>query len=133
MHVSMNSCLLFAAWDDGRIRAFYPESGKPMFTIEDAHPGGVSALAICRDNRIISGGKEGKVRVWNIHMNPYCETPFTYKLLGTLSEHKAEVTSIKVRMEANQCVTSCLDGSCIIWDLEWVVGLWLGGGGGGEI
>ena len=25
------------AWDDGKIRAFYPESGKPMYTIHDAH------------------------------------------------------------------------------------------------
>ena len=29
--------LLSLAWDDGKIRAFYPESGKPMYTIHDAH------------------------------------------------------------------------------------------------
>lgn len=107
---------IISAWDDGRIRAFYPESGKPMYTIEDAHPGGVSALATSQDNTIISGGKEGKVRVWRINKSIYGDGT-TYKLLGTLSEHKAEVTSIKVRRAANHCVTSCIDGSCIIWDL----------------
>lgn len=115
--------MIISAWDDGRIRAFAPESGKPIFVIEDAHRGGVSALAAGDQNRmpntIISGGKEGKVRVWEIKSshNMKGELSYTTQLKGTLSEHKAEVTAIKVRRTANHCVTSCIDGSCIIWDL----------------
>lgn len=115
--------MIVSAWDDGRIRAFAPESGKPIFVIEDAHRGGVSALAAADEdkmpNTIISGGKEGKVRVWEItsSRNMKGEISYTTQLKGTLSEHKAEVTAIKVRKTANHCVTSCIDGSCIIWDL----------------
>lgn len=29
--------LVVLAWDDGEIRAFYPESGKSMYTIHSAH------------------------------------------------------------------------------------------------
>lgn len=54
---------IFTAWDDGKIRGFFPESGKLMYTIEDAHNKGVTALALTSDcNKIISGGGEGQVR-----------------------------------------------------------------------
>ena len=58
---------LFAGWSDGKIRAFMPESGKEMFTQEEAHAKGVTALASYSDCRhIVSGGGEGSVRVWQI-------------------------------------------------------------------
>jgi len=115
--------MIISAWSDGRIRAFGPESGKRLFEISDAHGGGVSALAAADQNRmpntIISGGKEGKVRVWEINASRDMrgDMCYTTPLKGTLSEHKAEVTAIKVRRTADHCVTSCIDGSCIIWDL----------------
>lgn len=28
---------IVSAWDDGKIRAFLPETGKPIYTIHDAH------------------------------------------------------------------------------------------------
>jgi len=113
--------MILSAWDDGRIIAFYPESGREMFVIEDAHKGGVSALAAGPDqNTIISGGKEGKVRVWvySAFLNNKKQFVFTTKLIGLLTEHKDQVTAIHVRKLARQCVTSCNDGSCIVWDLE---------------
>lgn len=35
-----------SGWSDGRIRAFDAASGEPLWTIADAHPGGVTALAM---------------------------------------------------------------------------------------
>ena len=35
-----------------------------------------------------------------------------------LKEHKAEVTSIAVRKNNNECVSSSSDGTCIVWDLK---------------
>ena len=107
-------------WDDGRIRAFYPESGKPMYTIEHAHLLPVTALATsasCRE--IVSGGKDGVIRVWTVESKyvPRGDTVFTSKLRCSLKEHKASVTCIKMRNDDTECVTSSDDGSCIIWDL----------------
>ena len=63
---------LFAGWSDGKIRAFMPESGKEMFTQEEAHAKGVTALASYSDCRhIVSGGGEGSVRVWQIGSGQY--------------------------------------------------------------
>lgn len=63
----MVRCLLSctsAAWDDGAIRAFTPETGRLVCEILGAHRSGVSALGITSSSdRIISGGKEGQVRI----------------------------------------------------------------------
>ena len=82
---------LNSAWDDGKIRAFYPQSGKPMYTISDAHNKGVTALACMSDSRtVISGGGEGQVRVWEVNKSGQHMT-------AALKEHTGTVTCIKLR------------------------------------
>ncbi|KAL4170381.1 hypothetical protein KRP22_011282 [Phytophthora ramorum] len=39
--------LVVSGWDDGKVRAFYPESGKLKFVIQDAHNESVTAIAVC--------------------------------------------------------------------------------------
>jgi WD40 repeat protein len=52
---------ILSGWSDGRIRAFGPQSGKLLFTINDAHHKAVTALAVTSDSqRIVSGGEEGE-------------------------------------------------------------------------
>jgi len=103
---------IISAWDDGKIRSYTPESGKLKYTIHDAHNKGVTALATTSTSkRIISGGGEGQVRVWDV-------TDKEYRMVQAMKEHKGTVTCIKVRCNDSQCVTSSTDGTCIIWDLE---------------
>lgn len=62
-----NGKSIVSGWDDGKIRAFFPESGKLQYVITDAHAEAVTAVACTHDNtRLVSGGKDGRVRVWNI-------------------------------------------------------------------
>ncbi|XP_023601107.1 cilia- and flagella-associated protein 52 [Myotis lucifugus] len=99
------------AWDDGKIRAFAPETGRLMYAINNAHRIGVTAIATTSDcKRIISGGGEGEVRVWQIG----CQTQ---KLEEALKEHKSSVSCIRVKSNDEECVTASTDGTCIIWDL----------------
>ena len=42
---------IISGWNDGTIRAFYPQSGKPMYVINDAHNHGVTALAATSDSQ----------------------------------------------------------------------------------
>ena len=66
------------AWNDGKIRAFTPETGRLMYVIEHAHSMGVTAVATTSDcKRIISGGGEGQVMC--------CEVSWVYS---------ADITSI---------------------------------------
>uniref|UniRef100_A0A8D0EWU9 Cilia- and flagella-associated protein 52 n=1 Tax=Strix occidentalis caurina TaxID=311401 RepID=A0A8D0EWU9_STROC len=102
---------IISAWNDGNIRAFLPQSGQPMYVINHAHSLGVTAVATTSDcKRIISGGGEGQVRVWEIHER-------IHKLGEILKEHVSAVSCIKIKKDDRECVTASLDGTCIIWDI----------------
>lgn len=60
------------AWNDGKIRAFTPETGRLMYVVEHAHSMGVTAVATTSDcKRIISGGGEGQVKSFADFINMY--------------------------------------------------------------
>ncbi|XP_078426734.1 cilia- and flagella-associated protein 52 [Cetorhinus maximus] len=102
---------IISAWNDGKIRAFTPETGKLMYTINNAHPDGVTAIAATSDcKKIISGGGEGQVRVWEI-------TSKSQKFTAGLKEHSSTVSCIKIKKNDQECVTASFDGTCIIWDI----------------
>ncbi|XP_030639152.1 cilia- and flagella-associated protein 52 [Chanos chanos] len=102
---------IFSAWNDGKIRLFTPESGRLILVIQNAHNMGVTAIAGTSDcKRIVSGGGEGQVRVWEIVRN-------SHRLIETMKEHKATVNAIKIKSNDKECVTASSDGTCIIWDL----------------
>uniref|UniRef100_A0A8B9M7Z6 Cilia- and flagella-associated protein 52 n=1 Tax=Accipiter nisus TaxID=211598 RepID=A0A8B9M7Z6_9AVES len=102
---------IISAWNDGKIRAFMPETGRLMYVINHAHSLEVTAIAATSDcKRIISGGGEGQVRVWEIGER-------THKLGEVLKEHTSAVSCIKIKKDDRECVTASLDGTCIIWDI----------------
>ena len=139
--VAPSGTAILSGWDDGKIRAFFPESGKIKFvipgnlpyyllylippilslihsieSIPDAHTERVTAMAIADSDsyggpwRVISGGAEGRVRVWKI-------THSHQQMLISLKEHRGPINCIKVNGDASQCISASADGSCIIWDL----------------
>ncbi|RYH31397.1 hypothetical protein EON65_02715 [archaeon] len=113
--VSPSGSTILSGWDDGKIRAFFPESGRMRFVIPDAHTERVTALAIADNDarspwRIVSGGAEGRVRIWNV-------TSSHQAMIVSLKEHRGPINCIKVNADSTQCISASSDGSCIIWDL----------------
>ncbi|TMW64286.1 hypothetical protein Poli38472_012908 [Pythium oligandrum] len=113
--------VIVSGWDDGKVRAFFPESGKLKFVIQDAHNEGVTAIAVCVSNfsssrewRLVTGGKDGRVRVWRI-------SPSRQTMEASLKEHRGPVNSIQVVKDCSACVSASSDGSCIVWNLETFV------------
>jgi WD40 repeat protein len=103
---------IISGWNDGKIRAFLPQSGKLFYAINDAHNHGVTAICATNDcTRVISGGMEGEVRVWKIGRQ-------TQVMEASMKEHRARVNDIKVRKNDEMAVSASSDGSCIIWDLK---------------
>jgi len=114
--VSPSGTALISGWDDGKIRAFFPETGRIRFVIPDAHSERVTALAVADMDtrapwRIISGGSEGRLRIWNI-------TSSHQSLVSSLKEHRGPINCIKINRDSSQCTSASSDGSCIVWDLE---------------
>ncbi|KFO77447.1 WD repeat-containing protein 16, partial [Cuculus canorus] len=101
---------IISAWDDG-IRSFTARSGRLMYMINDAHRLGVTAIAATSDGkRIISGGGEGQVKVWDIHEK-------SQKLGEILNAHRSAVSCIKIKKNDQEFITAGLDGTCVIWDI----------------
>ena len=103
---------IISGWDDGKIRAFLPQSGKLLYAINDSHNHGVTALAATNDcQKLVSGGMEGEVRIWKIGVQKQI-------MEVSLKEHRGRVSDIKVNKTDEQAVSASYDGSCIIWDLK---------------
>lgn len=103
---------IISGWGDGKIRAFGPQSGKLLFTINDAHQKAVTAIASTSDSsKIISGGEEGMVRVWKLGRT-------SQALEASMKDHKGPVNTIRIKDGDDECVSASSDGSCIIWDLH---------------
>ena len=115
--------IYISGWDDGKIRAFSPESGSLLYIVEHSYGASTTALATTTDNkRIVSGTNLGHVVVWDVPDPMYLRTLKKGSTVNVtkhdlLKEHKAQVTCIKINMTDTECVTSSIDGSCIIWDL----------------
>jgi WD40 repeat protein len=107
-----NGKSIYSGWSDGKIRAFLPISGKLIYTINDAHANGVTSIcgSSC-GNKIVSGGINGEIRVWQITNN-------FQKMEASLKEHRGRITSIIVNSSDSCAVSASTDGSCIIWDIK---------------
>lgn len=136
-----------SGWDDGKVRAFSPETGKLLFTIPDAHMEAVSV----RGAHSRGGTRPPPVRppltrspsTPPPHTSPRAQAiSFTHagsKLvtggrdgrvrtwaLGARSqtlelsfkEHKKEVTSVTVSANDEEALSSSTDGSCVVWNLR---------------
>lgn len=118
--VTPSGSSIISGWDDGKIRSFYPESGRIKFCISDAHEK-VTAIAVADNDakspwKIISGGSCGKVRIWKV-------TSSHQAMLASLKEHRGPVNCIKVNQDSTQCISASADGCCIVWDLNKYVRL----------
>lgn len=103
---------LVTGWSDGKIRAFGPQSGRLLYTIPNAHQLGVTAIIGSNDcTKLISGGREGQVRVWRIGAE-------SQSMVASMKEHKGPVNSLELRANDSECVSASSDGSCIVWDLH---------------
>lgn len=103
---------IISGWNDGKIRAFLPKSGRLMYVINDSHHHGVTALSSTSDSqRLISGGMEGEVRIWRIGKQ-------TQTMESSMKEHRGRVWAIQVKKNNLHAVSASSDGSCIVWDIR---------------
>jgi len=114
---------ILSGWSDGKVRAFGPQSGKLIYVIHDAHKiGGMKRVSgnhtgvtsLCVDNsnqRIVTGGADGEVRVWRV-------SAFAQKMEAAMKEHKATINAVAILSDDTEVISASDDGSCIVWDLN---------------
>jgi len=108
---------IVSGWNDGKVRAFYPETGRLMYTIHDCHSKGVTAIAISSDgSRLVTGGNDSLVRIWSLNKDADTDK-ITTKMMSSLREHQNAISHIAINGDDTEFVSASHDGSCVIWDL----------------
>lgn len=59
--------MMLTGWRDGQIRSHDADTGTLLWSIDNAHAGGVTSLALSHNQRfLVTGGREGELRVWEL-------------------------------------------------------------------
>ncbi len=102
--------VLISGWSDGKIRAFRVDNSSPLWTIDNAHQNGVTAICLAFNMKFVaSGGANGECRVWEIRSR---------ELASHLKEHTSRVTKVQIFPDDIHMLTSARDRSILCWDLK---------------
>ncbi|CEG44769.1 wd40 repeat protein [Plasmopara halstedii] len=108
LHYSLD--VLLSGWTDGCIRSHCSKSGTFIWSIDNAHVGGVTALKLSHNQRlIVSAGVMGEVRVWDIRKRD---------LISHLKEHTMPVTSLALYQDDLHVISGGRDRRLLCWDLR---------------
>lgn len=102
--------VLLTGWTDGSIRCHSSDSGEQVWSIDNAHTGGVTALVLSHNQRfIVSAGVGGEVRVWDIRKRD---------MVSHLKEHSMVVTGLALYEDDMHVISCSRDRSILCWDLR---------------
>jgi len=102
--------VVLSGWTDGKIRTFRMDNGDPLWSIDNAHKGGVTALELSHNQKfMVSGGMGGEVRVWEMK---------TKDLVTHLKEHTAKVSKVHIFADDTYCLSAGKDRCILCWDLK---------------
>jgi WD40 repeat protein len=102
--------VMISGWNDGKIRCFRTDNCEPLWTIDNAHKGGVTTLCFSHNRKFLcSGGTEGEVRVWETRSKD---------MVSHLKEHIQKVTKVGLFKDDLHLLTTAKDKSILIWDLN---------------
>lgn len=104
------SDILISGWSDGRVLAHSPNTGENLWFIDNAHPGGVTAIALSHNGRfLLTGGPGGEVRLWEMKSR---------ELISHLKEHVQKITSLTLFDDDSMAISASRDRCILRWDLR---------------
>ena len=92
-----------------RVLAHSAETGASLWFIDNAHPGGVTALSLSHNKRfILTAGPAGEVRLWELRSRD---------LISHLKEHVANVSSLVLFDDDTMAISASRDRCLLRWNL----------------
>ncbi|CAM9115984.1 unnamed protein product, partial [Ectocarpus fasciculatus] len=93
-----------------QIRSHDADTGHLLWSIDNAHAGGVTSLVVSHNERfLVTGGMEGELRVWELRSRD---------LVSHLKQHGQRVTSLALFSDDVHALSVSRDRSLICWDLR---------------
>ncbi|XP_045122499.1 cilia- and flagella-associated protein 52-like [Portunus trituberculatus] len=108
--VSPSLHTIITGWSDGRLRGLGAESGRVVWVMDDAHHAGVNTVCVLKSGKLVSGGRDGRVRVWAVDGRRVL-------MEASQKEHRGEVTHLALAPTETRVLSCSGDGSCILWSL----------------
>merc|ERR1712216_870464 len=117
--IAPDGSMIISGWEDGKIRAFAPESGKLLWSATNAHQKGVTSLACPNESTdfFISGGADGRVRLWQLRTG-YGAAGSEPAMRVSVKEHSKDVSSLDFSFDDQTVGSASKDGSVIMWNLS---------------
>jgi mono/diheme cytochrome c family protein len=100
-----DSNMLASASEDGTIKLWDMNSGTAVKSI-DAHPGGVAAIDFTQDGRLVSCGRDGLVRLWDVSGKKLMEFP-------RMPDLPLEVA---LTHDGNRVIAGDFSGQTVVWN-----------------
>ncbi|WP_445168505.1 nSTAND1 domain-containing NTPase [Mycolicibacterium sp. Dal123E01] len=102
---------------DGRIQILNGATLDPVGQPFVAHPDIINSVAFSPGgSRIVSGGADNTVRVWNSPFKPTPQDPIGRPIGGPLIGHHGQVLSVSFNSDTTRIVSGGQDGSVRVWD-----------------
>ena len=119
------SKFLLFGFPDHSLRYYSSVGNKLLSMVELVHDGPIAALASSQDGKIIiSGGVDGTLKIFteqqilNASLNTNNPQPSLNPVFSPLCGHKRAISTISISREFSIFITSSLDNSIIVWDLN---------------
>ena len=101
---------MISGWDDGKIRMYTADTGKHLWSIEDAHKKCVTAIQLSNNLKFLcTGGGEGDVRVWELRSR---------QMISHLKEHWGKISNIYLFKDDIHLLSASRDKTLLLWDLK---------------
>lgn len=101
---------LLSGWEDGQLRCHHADTGEHLWSVADAHRGGITSVLISNNQRFcLTGGVAGEVRVWELRSR---------EMVSHLKEHTMGVTRLCLFDDDVHALSCSRDRSFLCWDLK---------------
>ncbi|OTA99133.1 hypothetical protein M426DRAFT_16753 [Hypoxylon sp. CI-4A] len=117
--------VLFLGTQEGRIIVWEICTGRQV-TTPACHVQAVTCMA-ATPYHLITGSDDANLHVWSVPRLLELDSTIEHEPQGTLSNHRAAITSVaagqSVNPDTNICVSASRDKSCIVWNYQQGVAL----------
>ncbi|KAI2617155.1 putative ribosomal assembly complex component Ipi3 [Hypoxylon sp. NC1633] len=123
--VALQDDVLFLGSQEGRLIIWEVCTGRQV-TTPARHVQAVTCIATT-PYHLITGSDDSNIHVWSIPRLLELDSTIEHEPQGTLSNHRAAITSLavgqSVNPDTNICVSGSKDKSCIIWNYQLGIAL----------